>query len=133
MIIRNLSPDAIRQMLPVDLAAVDGPPDSSIDEFEFHGCTCGVGSFIGRPPWERHNGGDELLFVLGGESELTMLDDGVWTSRVIKAGTLVVVPRGCWHNNNASSGVTMLYMTPTEGNERSWNDPVVSALASAST
>jgi hypothetical protein len=85
VIVRDLSPDAIRQMIPVDLAGLDGPPNSPIDEFEFHGCTCGIGSFSGQPPWECHNGADVLLFVLGGESELTVLDRGARTSRVIKA------------------------------------------------
>jgi hypothetical protein len=36
---------------------------------------------------------------------------------------LVIVPRGCWHNNDAPNGVTMLFMTPSEGNSHSWDDP----------
>jgi hypothetical protein len=32
----------------------------------------------------------------------------------------------CWHNNDAPTGVTMLYMTPVEGNEHSFEDPGVS-------
>jgi mannose-6-phosphate isomerase-like protein (cupin superfamily) len=110
-------------MLPIDLAQLTEPPASPIDEFAFHNCTCGVGSFIGRPPWERHNGGDELLFVLAGESNLTVLEEEGRVSRVIGPGTLAVVPRGTWHNNDAPDGVTMLYMTPTEGNDHSWEDP----------
>jgi mannose-6-phosphate isomerase-like protein (cupin superfamily) len=133
VIVRDLGPQAIRQMIPVDLAGLDRPPNSPIDEFEFHGCTCGVGCFTGQPPWECHNGGDELLLVLDGESELTVLERGARASRVIKAGALVVVPRGCWHNNSAPGGVTMLHMTPTEGNEHSWNEPGTDGSATAST
>jgi mannose-6-phosphate isomerase-like protein (cupin superfamily) len=123
VIVHDLSPDVVRQMIRADLAQSSAPPDGPIDEFAFHDCTCGIGSFTGRPPWERHNGGDELLFVLAGESNLTVLEETGPAKRVIKAGALVVVPRGTWHNNDAPEGVTMLYMTPTEGNEHSWEDP----------
>jgi len=36
----------------------------------------------------------------------------------------VIVPQGCWNSNDAPDGVTMLFMTPTDGNEHSWDDPV---------
>jgi mannose-6-phosphate isomerase-like protein (cupin superfamily) len=123
VIVYDLGPEAVGQMIRVDLAQSDAPPESPIGEFAFHGCTCGIGSFSGRPPWERHSGGDELLLVLAGETELTVLEGGTRVSRVMGAGALVVVPQGCWHNNDAPSGVTMFYATPTEGNEHSWEDP----------
>jgi mannose-6-phosphate isomerase-like protein (cupin superfamily) len=124
VIVHDLSPEAVSKMVRIDLAQLGAPPASPIDEFEFHGCTCGIGSFTGRPPWERHNAGDEMLLVLAGETELTVLDGGARVSRVMGVGGLVVVPQGCWHNNDAPSGVTILYATPTEGNEHSWDDPI---------
>jgi mannose-6-phosphate isomerase-like protein (cupin superfamily) len=123
VIVLDLGPDAVRQMTPADLALLTAPPTSPIDEFTFHDCTCGVGCFTGRPPWERHNAGDEMLLVLAGESQLTVIEGGQRASQVIQAGALVVVPRGLWHNNDAPRGVTMVYLTPTEGNEHSFEDP----------
>jgi mannose-6-phosphate isomerase-like protein (cupin superfamily) len=125
VIVHDLSPDSVRQIIPVDIAKLSAPPTSPIGEFEFHDCTCGIGSFIGRPPWERHNAGDELLYVLAGESQLILLEDDGPSSQVIKAGALVVVPRGRWHNNDSALGVTMLYVTPIDDNDHSWEEPIV--------
>ena len=123
MIIHDLGSDAVRRMVQVDLSGVTEEPASPIGTFEFHGCTGGVGAIIGRPPWERHNGGDELLLVLSGSSRLTLLlRDGAF-SETLLPGALAVVPQGTWHSNDAPDGVTMLYMTPLEGNEHSWDEP----------
>jgi mannose-6-phosphate isomerase-like protein (cupin superfamily) len=125
VLVHDLGPDVVRRMLRVDLAGVTEEPASPIGTFDFHGCTGGLGSFVGRPPWERHNGGDELLFILSGSSRLTVLEPGRPSSRVLGVGALAVVPRGTWHSNDAPEGVTMLYLTPSEGNEHSWEDPKV--------
>ncbi len=123
MIIRELSPTAVAAMARVDLASLTQPPASPLEEFDFHGCTCGVGAFVGRPPWERHNDGDELLLILSGSTSLTVLEQSGPETRVLAAGFVAVVPRGRWHNNSAPDGVTMLSMTPSEGNEHSFTDP----------
>jgi len=108
----------------VDLAALNAEPDSEIEVFDFHGCGVGVSAFRGRPPWEIHSGGDELLLILAGQSRLTVLDaDGGETVRELTAGQLVVVPQGHWHSNDAPAGVTMLWLTPASGNEHSWDAP----------
>ena len=60
--------------------------------------------------------------MLSGSTRLTVLEDSGRLSQTIEAGGLVVVPQGRWHNNDAPDGVTMLYVTPTEGNEHSWED-----------
>jgi uncharacterized cupin superfamily protein len=123
MIIRDLSSEAVAQMVPVDLATVSEEPPSPIGTFQFHDCAVGVGSFSGRPPWELHTDGDELLHILAGESELTVLEDGGPVTRWLRTGDLAVVPQNCWHSNNAPEGVSMLYMTPIAGNRHSWEDP----------
>ena len=123
MIIHDLSEKVIAGMTPVDPAGVDEEPPSAIGTFEFHGCTWGVASFVGSPPWECHTAGEELLHVLGGESELTLLEHGELVTLTLKAGTVAVVPQGCWHRNHAQEGTTMIYMTPTEGNRHSWDQP----------
>jgi quercetin dioxygenase-like cupin family protein len=110
-------------MVQVDLASLDEEPESEIERFEFHGCTCGVSAFRGRPPWEKHTAGDELLLILVGETKLTVLEDRGPTVRELSSGQLAVVPRGRWHSNDAPDGVTMLTLTPSEGSEHSWVTP----------
>jgi mannose-6-phosphate isomerase-like protein (cupin superfamily) len=123
VIIHDLSPDAVSKMIRVDLAGATEEPPSPIGTFDFHGCVCGVGCFVGRPPWELHTAGDELLHILDGECELTLREERGEITRTLRTGELVIVPGGCWHRNDAPSGVTMLFMTPGEGNRHSWHDP----------
>ena len=124
MIVHDLSPNAVGNMIPVDLADATEEPPSPIGYFDFHDCLCGVGSFIGRPPWELHTAGDELLHILAGECVLTVREEAGERTRTLSPGDLVIVPRGCWHSNDAPGGVTMLFMTPREGNTHSWDDPI---------
>jgi mannose-6-phosphate isomerase-like protein (cupin superfamily) len=119
----ELSADAVGRMIPVDLATLEDEPPSPIGHFDFHGCICGVASFVGQPPWELHNGGDELLHILAGECDLTVLTNGEEESRRLRQGDVAIVPQGCWHRNHAATGVTMLFMTPREGGDHSWEDP----------
>lgn len=123
MRVHQLGPDALAAMDVVDLAAVSEEPASPIGTFDFHGCTTGVASFKGRPPWELHTEGDELIHILAGECELTVLEAAGPTSRVLQPGDLAVVPQGCWHANDASDEVKMLFISPATGNEYSWTDP----------
>ncbi len=123
MKVYELNAGAVERMTRVDLATVAEEPPSAIGNFDFHGCICGVASFIGQPPWELHTDGDELLHVLAGETRLTLLREGQEEQRLLHAGDMVVVPQGCWHRNNAASGVTLIYMTPRHGGDHSWDDP----------
>jgi mannose-6-phosphate isomerase-like protein (cupin superfamily) len=123
MIVYELGPDAVRAFERVDLATATEEPPSPIGNFEFHDCVCGIAGFTGRPPWE-HTAGDELLYILAGTCDLTVHEPTGEIRRSLRTGDLVIVPQGCWHSNGAPNGVTMLFMTPTDGNEHSWDDPV---------
>ncbi len=118
----ELNASAVAKMIRIDLAHATEEPPSPIGHFDFHGCTCGVASFVGRPPWEHHVD-DELLHILDGETELTIRRPSGEDKRTLHAGDVAIVPRNCWHNNNAPSGVTMLFMTPAQGSSHSWDDP----------
>lgn len=123
--VHNLDHEAVSKMMQLDLASLDREPESQIGDFSFHGCTGGVAAFKGGPPWEYHGQGDELLFILAGETELTVLEEdsrSVWN---LSAGHLAIVPTCHWHSNRAPGGVTMLWITPREGNEYSWEEPRV--------
>jgi mannose-6-phosphate isomerase-like protein (cupin superfamily) len=124
VIVHNLDPESVAKMAQVDLATLNAEPDSQIRSFNFHGCTGGVSAFRGRPPWEFHSAGDELLLILAGQSRLTVLEEANSTERLLSAGQLAIVPQGHWHSNDAPTGVTMLWLTPTEGNEHSWDEPL---------
>jgi quercetin dioxygenase-like cupin family protein len=121
--VHELGPDALAAMEVIDLATVNEEPASPIGTFEFHDCTTGVASFKGRPPWELHTEGDELLHILSGECELTVLEPAGPVSRVLRRGDLAVIPQGRWHCNDAANEVRMLFITPTVGNDHSRDDP----------
>lgn len=121
----DLDPETIAKMAQVDLAGLSAEPESPIGNFSFNGCTGGVAAFKGRPPWEFHGEGDELLLILAGKSDLTVLEGGDRTIRTLLPGQVAVVPRGHWHSNDAPDGVTMLWITPSEGNEHSWDEPTI--------
>ncbi len=71
--------------------------------------------------WERHPGGDELLHVLEGELEMTLLD--VSEKTVLRAGSVFVVPRGVWHRPHAISDVSLFFVTPEHTESSSAEDP----------
>ncbi len=82
-----------------------------------------AGSFDGDSEWERHARGDELVQVLDGETELTLLRDDGRQILTLKAGMLTVVPQGCWHRFHAPHGVTLLTVTPQPTDHSTAEDP----------
>jgi PhnB protein len=88
--------------------------------------TLGVMSYTGQTPWERHPDGDELLFALDGEVEVTVLTDDGPVRETVRKGSAFVCPRGLWHRQLARESVSMLYGTATETSEVSFaEDPRV--------
>jgi mannose-6-phosphate isomerase-like protein (cupin superfamily) len=85
----------------------------------FNQCIVGLVRYSGQPPWERHPSGDELLHVLEGEIDVTVLTADGPVQVTVRAGSLFVVPQGLWHKPVARSAATLLYMTPAEKNEHS--------------
>ena len=80
--------------------------------------------FRGQTPWERHPAGDELLHVLEGAVEVTVLTDAGPVQRSVAAGSVLVVPRGAWHRQRAEEGVVLLFATAAETTDHSWaEDP----------
>jgi quercetin dioxygenase-like cupin family protein len=84
----------------------------------------GLVRFSGQTPWERHPGGDELLHVLEGAVDVTVLTDDRVVDATVGAGSLFIVPRGLWHRQKPHGAVTLLFATPAQGTEHSWaEDP----------
>ena len=85
----------------------------------------GLGRYSGVSPWERHRNGDELLYVVDGEVQITLLSEaGTEERELIRTGRLVVVPQDRWHQLDASTGASILFASPPEsGAERTPDDP----------
>lgn len=82
-----------------------------------------AGSFQGDSPWERHRNGDELVHVLAGATQLTVLTDAGPEVLDLTAGMLTVVPQGCWHRFHAPDGVTVLTATPQPTDHTTAEEP----------
>src|SRR5512145_3288395 len=88
----------------------------------FNQCTIGVAREW-PPHWERHPKGEELLHVLEGEVEVELLQrNGRRRRTTVRAGSFFVVPRGLWHRPIQRRPVLMLYVTPGEGTEATFED-----------
>jgi quercetin dioxygenase-like cupin family protein len=82
-----------------------------------------VGRFTGQAPWERHLHGDELVQVLDGEVDLTVMTTRQPVRVTLRAGGVFVVPRGLWHRQHARTEVTLLSATPTPTDISFADDP----------
>ena len=49
------------------------------------------------PHWEMHPAGDEVLYLISGEMELILDENGQERHVPFKAGSAFIVPRGIWH------------------------------------
>jgi quercetin dioxygenase-like cupin family protein len=91
-----------------------------------NGAMLGMVRFSGLTPWERHPGGDELLYVLDGEVEVTVLGDDRTVRATLRRGSTFGVPSGLWHRQHAQPSVALLFVTPAEQTGTSWaEDPRV--------
>jgi mannose-6-phosphate isomerase-like protein (cupin superfamily) len=86
----------------VPLGALDGLP-VKLSRFSFH------------PRWEMHPNGDELLYVVEGELELTLLGEESSPRSILAPGGLTIVPRGVWHSPQPKGSVTLLHLADYRG------------------
>jgi mannose-6-phosphate isomerase-like protein (cupin superfamily) len=82
-------------------------------------------SFSGSSGWERHPAGDEIVHILAGSTRFDIILDDEIESHELRAGTIVVVPRGAWHRFESSEGVTVLTATPQPTEHHHVDDPRV--------
>jgi mannose-6-phosphate isomerase-like protein (cupin superfamily) len=82
-----------------------------------------LGRFIGQTPWERHRQGDELVQVLDGEVDLTVMTARRPVHVTLRTGGIFVVPSGLWHRQHARTEVTLLSATPTPTDMSFADDP----------
>lgn len=84
-----------------------------------NGSLMGLVRFSGQTSWERHPEGDELLHVISGATNITLLSDEGSIHYLAKAGAAVLIPRGLWHSQRPDPEVTLMFVTPSAGSERS--------------
>ena len=68
------------------------------------------------PTWEVHPEGDEFVYLIEGDTEFLLRENG--SDRVVRVdrpGSYVVVPKGVWHTARPKAPTTMLFVTPGEG------------------
>lgn len=82
-----------------------------------------AGRFVGDSEWERHRNGDEIVHVLDGATELTILTEAGPEVVRLGAGMLAVVPEGHWHRFHAPDGVTLMTVTPQPTDHTTALDP----------
>ena len=83
----------------------------------FNGAPLGVACFSRHPRWERHAFDDELLLVLDGELDLTLLTNDGPVEETLRPGALTVVPKGVWHSPRPRGEVRLVFINSPEGTE----------------
>jgi len=78
---------------------------------QFDGRMVGVFHFAGLSPWERHPDQDELLYVLDGEVEVTVLSEGGASNCTVRAGSVCIIPKGLWHRQLPKPAVKLMFIT----------------------
>ncbi|MEM7291932.1 MAG: cupin domain-containing protein [Pseudomonadota bacterium] len=71
-----------------------------------------IGHYAGSSEWERHSQGDEIVFVIAGETTLVLLTEAGEEPKTLKSGELMVVPKDTWHRFETPEGVQILTATP---------------------
>lgn len=68
----------------------------------------------GPSPWEMPPDCDELLHVIEGEIEVEVLpsEGGEAIAAIVRAGSYLVIPKGCWHRQYLRAKSTEFYLTP---------------------
>lgn len=82
-----------------------------------------TGHYSGESSWERHMSADELVHILKGNTDLTILtadDEKVFQ---LQEGMIIIVPKGLWHRFCAPHGVTVLSVTPQPTEHSTQDDP----------
>ena len=70
------------------------------------------------PTWEIHPAGDELVFLLSGDTDLVLASEEGQSEDIVRVsnpGDYVVVPKGTWHTARPYAPTSMLFLTPGEG------------------
>jgi quercetin dioxygenase-like cupin family protein len=72
--------------------------------------------------WERHDGGDEILYLLAGRAVFTSIaGDGAQAELAVSAGDLIFLARNEAHRARVTEDLKLIFVTPEDGNA-AWTD-----------
>ena len=77
-----------------------------------------IGHYAGTSQWERHPRGDELVMVIDGQTELTIIVEGSEHRHRMVSGDVFVVPERHWHRFDTPEAVKVLTVTPQPTDHR---------------
>lgn len=108
-------PDGSLQLLPVT-PSFYRDLDSAFPSFAGHLLVSQFTFSVPWSTWEMHPAGDELVYLLHGETDFLLWKDGHQSSVHISGGNgYLVVPKGTWHTARPRMTTSMLFLTPGEG------------------
>ena len=71
-----------------------------------------IGHYAGNSEWERHSQGDEIVYIVEGQTTLFLLSEGKQIPSTLYEGQLFVVPQNTWHRFETPEGVKIMTVTP---------------------
>src|SRR5262249_11924871 len=117
---RHEAIDLSRTPVGLDRAGMARPlPGSGGPHPTVDGLTLGVAVMSSAPPHrgEMHPDGDELLYLVSGNVDVVLEEDGREERVELKSGQAFVVPRGLWHRVTLREPSQILYLTPGPGGQ----------------
>lgn len=76
------------------------------------------------PTWEMHPEGDEFVYLLEGDTDMLLFENGKEERvNVSTPGEYVVVPRGVWHTAQPKERTRLLFVTPGEDTQNAERPP----------
>ena len=74
--------------------------------------------YDGNTEWEKHPIGDEIVFVIEGQTTLILLEEGEETPYELHEGEFFVVPQNVWHRFKTPSKMKVWSVTPQPTDHR---------------
>jgi mannose-6-phosphate isomerase-like protein (cupin superfamily) len=68
--------------------------------------------FTGSGGWERHRNGEEVVYILDGDTTLHLMTEKGPKTLGLSTGMIAIVPQAAWHRFSSPGGVTLLTVTP---------------------
>jgi mannose-6-phosphate isomerase-like protein (cupin superfamily) len=68
--------------------------------------------FTGEGGWERHRNGEEVVYIIDGDTTVHLMTEGGPETLELLAGMIAIVPQAAWHRFSSPNGVTLMTVTP---------------------
>ena len=86
--------------------------DSSRNLAEYRDGAIFTTKFTGEGAWERHRNGEEVVYILDGDTAVHLMTEQGPETLELSAGMIAIVPQAAWHRFSSPGGVTLLTVTP---------------------